>query len=237
MLVVRDGTDGVEVYLQRRPRAMHFAGGRWVFPGGRVDDADTDPAIDACWDGPSPQQWSQTLGLPVELARGHVVAAYRETLEESGILLAAGTPTGTAVAEARRALLTGSRTFVDVVHGLGVRLDTGLLRYWAWWVTPASEPRRYDTRFFLARLPGAAVITPNDDEVVEEQWASRTADDDLTMLPPTYYTMRDVIAQPSAAAALDSATDRLVVRVQPTLEDDQIVLPWGERYSLRPSPR
>lgn len=239
VLVVRDGTEGVEVYLQRRPHQMHFAGGLWVYPGGRVDQADGDPQIDQYWSGPRPHTWGNLMDVDVQLARGHVVAAYRETLEESGILLAVGGPAATEVTEARRALLAGTRTFVEVVRDLDVQLDTTLLRYWAWWVTPETEPRRYDTRFFLARLPDDAVITPHDDEVVEETWAATPTDDDLTMLPPTFYTMRDVVAQPTVAEAMRSATGRTTARVEPTLEDDQILLPWGERYDLRsgPAPR
>lgn len=234
VLVVRDDTDGVAVYLQRRPHQMPFAGGLWVFPGGRVDAADEDPQIDHHWTGPPPATWAAAMGVPERTARGHVVAAYRETLEESGILLVADGPTAREVAEARRALLAGTRTFVTVVRDLAVRLDTALLHYWAWWVTPAGEPRRYDTRFFLARLPDSAVITPHDDEVIEETWATAPTSDDLTMLPPTYYTMRDALAHPSVAAALSAA--RTVARMEPTLDEGQIVLPWGQRYDPRSGP-
>ncbi|CAN5920893.1 NUDIX domain-containing protein [soil metagenome] len=239
VLVVRDGTEGVEVYLQRRPGQMHFAGGLWVYPGGRVDDADMDAGIDRCWSGPPPSAWAAVMGVETQLARGHVVAAYRETLEESSILLAVGGPSAAEVTDARRALLAGTTTFVEVVRGLDLGLDTALLRYWAWWVTPETEPRRYDTRFFLARLPDDAVITPHDDEVIEETWATDPADDRLTMLPPTYYTMRDVVEQPSVAAAMTHASEHMTTRVEPTLDDDQIVLPWGERYDLKsgPAPR
>jgi hypothetical protein len=54
------------------------------------------------------------------------------------------------------------------------------------------------------------------------------------MLPPTYYTMRDAVAQPSVAAAL--AAGRTVARMEPTLDHGQIVLPWGERYDPRSGP-
>src|SRR5215203_5955576 len=50
--LLRDGRDGLEAYLQLRPARMGFAGGLWVFPGGRVDEADADPAVEATWAGP-----------------------------------------------------------------------------------------------------------------------------------------------------------------------------------------
>lgn len=232
VLVVRDGADCIEVYLQRRPAAMRFVGGFWVFPGGRVDDTDRDPAIDARWAGPPPEAWARIMDVPVDLGRGHVVAAHRETLEESGILLTSDQPPAGAVVEARRALLDGDRTMVEAIGDLGVRLDTGLLRYWDWWVTPVSEPRRYDTRFFVARLPAAAVVTSHTGEVVEETWATSADVDALRVIAPTYYTMRDALAQPSVDALLADATRRTIAAVQPTIEDGDIVLPWNERFPL-----
>jgi len=46
VVLLRDGPAGLEAYLQLRPVGMGFAGGLWVFPGGRVDAADRDPGID-----------------------------------------------------------------------------------------------------------------------------------------------------------------------------------------------
>jgi len=40
ILLLRDGTDGLEVLLLRRNKALKAFGGAWVFPGGRVDEAD-----------------------------------------------------------------------------------------------------------------------------------------------------------------------------------------------------
>lgn len=232
VLILRDAPGGVEVYLQRRPRRMQFAGGLWVFPGGRVDDADRDPAIDAHWSGPRPAAWSAVLDVDVDLARGHVVAAYREVLEESGILLSADTPPAGAVAAARRALLAGETGFAAVARDLGLRLDTRLLGYWDWWVTPVSEPRRYDTRFFLARLPADAVVTPHGREVVEETWAGTPALGDLQMIAPTYCTMRDAVTHRSVDAALTAARQRSIVATQPVIEGGDVVLPDNERLRL-----
>lgn len=65
--VLRDGPDGLEVLMGRRSSKMNFHGGAWVFPGGRVDDAD--------WVGVDDE---------IEAAR---VAAAREAHEESGVLV------------------------------------------------------------------------------------------------------------------------------------------------------
>lgn len=40
VVLVRDGEQGLETLLLRRNKAVKFAGGSWVFPGGRIDKAD-----------------------------------------------------------------------------------------------------------------------------------------------------------------------------------------------------
>jgi len=238
VVLLRDGRDGLEAYLQRRPARMGFAGGLWVFPGGRVDGVDEDPAVDAIWDGPSPAEWAELMGLAVDEARGHVVAACRETLEEAGLLLATPAPAVGELAAARRDLLAGSVGLAELLARLGVRLDTTPLRYWGWWVTPEEEPRRYDTRFFLAGLPADAAVTAHLAEAERERWlspAEAAADQELPMLPPTRYTLRDLAGFGSVAEALAAATDRRVGRILPVLDGAELVMPWGERYPV-PAP-
>jgi 8-oxo-dGTP pyrophosphatase MutT (NUDIX family) len=235
VVLLRDGPGGLEAYLQRRPLGMGFAGGLWVFPGGRVDEADRDPGADAAWAGPPPAAWAERLGLGVDAARGHLVAACRETLEEAGLLLATPSPGAAELAAARRELLAGSVGFSELLARLGVRLDTGRLRYWAWWLTPESEPRRYDTRFFLAGLPDEAAVTAHLAEAERERWlppATAAADQGLPMLPPTRYTLRDLASFASVAEALAAAAGRRVERIDPVLEGTELVMPWGERYPL-----
>jgi 8-oxo-dGTP pyrophosphatase MutT (NUDIX family) len=233
--LLRDGRGGVEAYLQLRPVGMGFAGGLWVFPGGRVDGGDRDPAVEASWAGPSPAAWAGWLGLGVDEARGRVVAACRETLEEAGVLLATPAPGAEELEAARRELLAGSARFAELLARLGVRLDAGRLRYWAWWVTPEIEPRRYDTRFFVAGLPDDAVVTAHLAEVERERWlppAEAAADQDLPMLPPTRYTLRDLAAFGTVEAALAAGTGRRVERILPVLDGADLVMPSGERYPV-----
>jgi 8-oxo-dGTP pyrophosphatase MutT (NUDIX family) len=235
VVLLRDGREGLEAYLQRRPMGMGFAGGLWVFPGGRVDEGDRDPAVEASWAGPPPAAWAGRLDLPVDQARGLVVAACRETLEEAGLLLATPAPGAEELEAARRELLASSATFAELLHRLGVRLDTGRLRYWAWWVTPAEEPRRYDTRFFLAGVPADAAVAAHRAEAEGERWlppAQAAADQDLPMLPPTRYTLRDLAAFATAAEALAAAAHRRVERILPVLDGAELVMPWRERYPV-----
>lgn len=235
VVLLRDGPGGLEAYLQLRPMGMGFAGGLWVFPGGRVDAADRDPAVDASWAGPPPEEWAGRLGLSVDQARGHVVAACRETLEEAGLLLATPAPGAEELDQGRRELLAGAGGLAGLLTRLGVRLDTGRLRYWAWWVTPEEEPRRYDTRFFLAEAPAGAAVTAHLAEADRERWVppgEAAADLGLPMLPPTRYTLRDLAAHGSVEAALAATVGRRVERILPVLEGAELVMPWRERYPL-----
>lgn len=234
VVVLRDGSAGLEVYLQRRTRTMGYAAGLWVFPGGRIDPGDQDPAVDASWAGPSPVDWARRLGLGVDQARGAVVAACRECLEEAGILLADREPGMGALAAARRELLAGRQSLASVLDRLAVRLDTARLSYWAWWVTPEPEPRRYDTRFFVARLPAGAAATRHGLEAERERWFPVTgvAPDPMHMLPPTFCTLRELSAFGSVAEVLAAADGRVVERILPTHADNAVVLPSGERIPV-----
>jgi 8-oxo-dGTP pyrophosphatase MutT (NUDIX family) len=234
VVVLRDGPAGLEVYLQRRTMTMGFAAGLWVFPGGRVDPADTDPAVDASWSGPDLGTWAARLGLDRARARGVVVAACRECLEEAGVLLADRAPGPAALDAARHDLLTGGNGLAAVLTRLGVRLDTGRLRYWSWWVTPEAEARRYDTRFFVAGLPQGAAVTVHGREAEHGHWrpvASATAGP-VRMLPPTWCTLRELAAFSSVAEVLAAADARAVERILPVWAGDAVVLPSGERIPL-----
>jgi len=152
-------TAGVEVYLLRRTKALEFAPGACVFPGGSVDVRDADPGIaETGWAGPAPADFGQLLGVPADRARALVCAAVRETFEESGVLLAGPSPAelvpdGADLAQDRRALLDGSLSLSELLARRGLLLRADLLTPWARWITPEVSPRRFDTWFFAAALP------------------------------------------------------------------------------------
>ena len=90
VVLVRQGPDGLEVLLTRRPASMAFAAGLHVFPGGRVDPGDAVPTHELAGGLTAAEAAGRLAGtVPPEAALAHFVAAARETLEETGIAVRA----------------------------------------------------------------------------------------------------------------------------------------------------
>jgi 8-oxo-dGTP pyrophosphatase MutT (NUDIX family) len=222
-----DGTAGsLEVYLLRRHVDMAFAAGMCVFPGGGVDPRDFDHQIS--WVGPTAAQWADRMGVEESLARALVCAAVRETFEESGVLLAGPTPdsvvsdtTGEDWEADRRALEAREVSFTDFLDRRGLSLRTDLLQLWGSWVTPVFEPRRYDTRFFVAEMPEGQVTRDVSTESDKVLWLSvrdaiRAVDDkQMLMLPPTYCTCMEVFEYGDPEDVLAAAAGRDLTPVEP----------------------
>ena len=243
VVLVREGDGGLEALLLRRHRRSGFAADAWVFPGGVVDASDRAPNVLDRLDGPPPAEWARRLGLddPAE-AIGYVVAAIREAFEETGILLAHSDRVGDAHAQAaeslavaRRALLNEVVTLRDVAVGNGVRLAGGDLVYVGHWITPTPEPRRYDTRFFAARVPTDAVCEVHDAEMTDHVWlppgeaVERFRHGQLRLLPPTVHTLQRLDGYPSwdaLRAALEAApVPAITPRMERRPEGVAIVVP------------
>lgn len=227
VVVVRDGAKGIEAYLLRRQSSMAFAPGMYVFPGGGVDEADRD--ADISWVGPPASEWAVRFGCSEDVARGLVCAAVRETFEESGVLLA-GPDEHSIVADtsaasfqaARLALEAHELTFGAYLADAGLVLRTDLLGAWAHWITPAFEPRRYDTRFFVAVLPEGQAVGELAREADRADWAplsdvlAAVAAGSSSMLPPTRITCRE-LAGFAASEVLGAAAMRDIRPIEPRL--------------------
>ena len=207
------GASGLQVYMLRRQPSMAFAPGAFVFPGGSVDARDAE--IEIGWAGPDAQQWGRMIDAPADLARALVCAAVRETFEECGVLLA-GPTAGAVVAdtrgegweEDRAALLARSVSLAGLLRRRGLVLRSDLLRPWARWITPVTEERRYDTRFFAAALPAGQRARDVSGEADNAAWvepadaltAARRRE--ILLLPPTAVTLGELSACGHLSAAL-----------------------------------
>jgi 8-oxo-dGTP pyrophosphatase MutT (NUDIX family) len=244
--LLRDAPAGPEVYALRRQRTMAFGAGMYVFPGGSVDPRDTDPTIG--WVGAAPAVWGEVFAAPEGLARALVCAAVRETFEESGVLLA-GPDAGSVVADTsgagwesdRRALLDRDLGFAEFLHRRGLAVRADLLRPWAHWITPLVEPKRFDTRFFVAAMPAGQRTREFGEEADQVEWVAPAAavqrfrDGTMRMMPPTLITLAELAEFDSVSAALTGAAERLIRPVEPRVlvdgDEAALVLPGDPDYS------
>lgn len=230
VILLRPGADGPEVFVLRRATTMAFAADMLAFPGGGVDVRDADP--DVPWAGPQPPEWADRMRTSVDRARELVIAAAREVFEECGVLLAGPDPESVVADltapdwdEERDALLGREQSFAELLIRRSLVLRTDLLELRAHWITPEAEPKRFDTRFFVARLPEGQVADDRSSEVSRVQWATPRrllAEHDRgehIMLPPT----RVMIEQLARAHDLQEAL-RPAGEVWP-------VMPWPAEHS------
>lgn len=217
VVLLRDGVEGLEVFLMRRVVGMRFAPGMHVFPGGRVEDRDF---------GDVPVSGEPDLrgaSGDAALARALTVCAARETFEETGVLLTA--PSAVADEECRADIESGG-DFAALLRGLAAQVDAPALPMWAHWVTPEIESKRFDVRFFVAAVPAGQSVRDVSGEADHVCWI-RPADalalhaaGELPMLPPTSATLAELTAFGSADAAVSHAVHRTVEPLLPHRADD-----------------
>ena len=184
--------------MVQRPGGADFAPGAYVFPGGTVHEDDR--------------------AFPDELR----AAAVRELFEETGILLARG-----ADAAVVRELVEGGATFRAAVSAAGVTVDFDALVLFARWVTPALLRRRFDARFYLARMPDGQTVRPQEGEIVDWRWVSparalRTPE--LNLVYATRAVLESVADAPDADELFARA--RAVTEI-PTVEPRLVQTPDG----------
>jgi 8-oxo-dGTP pyrophosphatase MutT (NUDIX family) len=222
--------------------------GAYVFPGGRVDAADR--STDETWcDGLDRARAAWPDLEPAEAVAYHV-AALRELFEEAGVLLARDR-TGRMVAEGDDAItarLTASRAAIHsgetdlgaVMRAEGLRLVLDALQPLAHWVTPVFEAKRFDARFFVARVPDGQSARHDAAETIGSAWMTaagaleRCRRGEIALPPPTWSTLADLARFGSLDAVLASTPDRAIFRREPRyVEDDgvpMLVLPGDPLY-------
>lgn len=130
--------------MGRRHPDMAFLANKFVFPGGRVDDADlTAQPPEDLHPAVAEKLLLEMRGkASPERARALAIAAVREVREETGLIL--GNPDSPPLAA---------------------------LAYFARAITPPDRPRRFDTRFFMANANLVADKTlGGDGELSDLAW-------------------------------------------------------------------
>ena len=135
LIVVRDRADGPpELLMVERSEGMAFAAGALVFPGGRIDEAD--------------RRLAEQLSIDP-----HVVAAIRETIEETTVAAGLSAPPRPEHCLELQAALAAGEDFAHLLDQSGTPLDPAALTPFARWVPRFHAVRRFDTMFYIAPCP------------------------------------------------------------------------------------
>lgn len=220
--------DPFSVLMLERHGSIAFPGAH-AFPGGGLDAGDADASGAAL---PPTQRWSPPAdGDSPPGALVYWVAAVRELFEELGILLASRDgcplegPLPPDVAALRARLLDG-QPLAALLGAAGLVPATDQLFYFARWITPIANPRRWDTRFLIGRMPAGQQPVVDGTETVSCTWFSPRAAlaayeaGRIVLIPPTVRTLDDLARFPSVDAVLDDAARRIVRAVTPELVED-----------------
>lgn len=200
-------SNGFEVFLTRRPEHMEFLGGMYGYPGGAVIQDDFSQRMIRRCTGLAPERAREIIGARFNdrQAVAFWVAAIRELFEETGVLLAADAEGRRLSAEQRqtirlaekqRALLENSLSFIDLLENDDLYCDLGRLGYFSHWQTPAQNPVRFDTRFFIAALPQDQIPLATSFEVAQSVWLTPERAmqlhqrGELPMIFPTFAALR-----------------------------------------------
>lgn len=215
ILLLRDSASGIEVLMTRRSMTASFAPGAFVFPGGTVDESDQRTA--AALSVPGAQASERHSGRDPELAP-FACAAIREAFEELGILLAEGTDRS-PIGEALRASLDRSHDgrLFEQLAALGAEPSLSAVHALAHWITDRDLPKRFDTWFFVARMPDAQQPHADGQEQFEPVWVSpadalaRHEKGDFNIIFPTIRTLRMLRDFRSVAQVIDHCRTRTQV--------------------------
>jgi 8-oxo-dGTP pyrophosphatase MutT (NUDIX family) len=225
VMLLRGDHGALEVFMVVRHHQIDFASGALVFPGGKVDAQDEDPALTAACDGAADEP----------ALRAMQIAAIREAFEECGVLLARreGERTlidGTTLATLepyRAQLVKGEVSLGEFLRANRLRLACDQLTPFARWVTPDMMPKRFDTYFFLVDAPRDHLALHDGHESVDSVWITPQAAIDgarnrkYTVIFPTLRNIEKLAQSPSPHAAIERARDSTIVTVTP----------WTERRS------
>jgi 8-oxo-dGTP pyrophosphatase MutT (NUDIX family) len=210
LVLLRDGTQGIEVCVMQRSLESAFLGGAVVFPGGRVEasDASTEWREDVATRGSG--QWWDAEGFASR------VAACREALEEVGVAPTSGAtdPISThELAQLRESAAQGASALRERLRVLGRALDLAALTPLSRWMTPEAEKRRFDARFFVARAPAGVEAQIDRREAIRTFWATPQDLLDqyeagrIALFPPTHRTLARLLDAANVEQVLRAALD------------------------------
>ncbi len=202
ILLIRDGETGLEVLMTERAKTMKFAPGAFVFPGGKLDQADT--LVEFAEKYTNSKTDCGDIGLRI--------AVLRELYEEAGIYYS----------ERESGEQALNRSLIELLEENNDCLATESLIPFAHWVTPEPMPRRFDTHFYIA--PHNGQLAQHDgNEAISLRWVNPQSilqewDEDLVPLMfPTRLNLIKLARATTVSEALEQAKLAPVVRTLPVI--------------------
>ena len=216
VLLVRDCSNVLEVLMVKRSKRPPF-GNLYVFPGGKIDESDTDPNVTNFCNGLNDEQASIKLGID-EGGLSYWVACVRECFEEVGILLAIknnGEELDLNGADKykfdnyRRMLLENKISLLEICKKENLSLNLNNIEPFSHWITPEIEIKRFDTRFFIAYIPEKQTERHDGNEITDSVWISpkkaldRSLNGEMPMIMPTISNLQQCLEFDSGQKLLE----------------------------------
>lgn len=243
VMLVDDKPD-LQVFMMERNANTVFAGGMWVFPGGSVDHADDSSQTQHLSIHRTDSEASDLMNIKSG-GLAYYIAAIREAFEEAGILLAlhrdglappdlSDPETAARFQQHRDGVNDRTLDFLDVMREEDLIADAGAMHYIARWITPHGTPRRFDARFFIARMPGNQTPIHDDNELVHSQWISpteildRVESEEMVLMTPTLRMIKNLAQFQSADQVIESARANLPDERARVIADTKVIVMPGE---------
>src|SRR4030042_1932370 len=247
LIMIRKCSDEIQVNLVKRSEKSGFMSGKYVFPGGAIDELDRDtelgePRIDMKSDGIASRFGG---GLRPEEIIAYGVSAIRETFEEAGVLLAERGSKETGIVDDHQARssrdIFSNDGFQKKVISEGWILQFSRIFRWSYWITPELKRKRYDTRFFLSVVPVLTVCRPDNREVTESLWVTpkkalaKNLDGEISLSPPPLVTLHELLESHEMEMLEKEAGNRewgepILPRLIPLEKGSIIIEPWDSGY-------
>ena len=256
VILTRDANSGqFEILLMQRHFKQNFMGGAYVFPGGMKEDADCDKDLINHIYGLKPEDASlllQETYLSDEIALGLFFTAIRETFEEARILLActsSGRPLDFAEEEVtqrfnlyRQKLIQNELSLKELAEKEAILYTLDILIPYSHWITPEIESKRFNTRFFLARLPQGQKSFHDGQEMTNSIWITpdkalkQHKSGRIVLMPPTLKTIIELNNYDSTEQLYRSQKDRRIDIILPQafVENNRrgVKLPHDPDYTI-----
>lgn len=246
LLILRDSAagPGLEVFMIKRHAKSSVLGGVYVFPGGKVDqgDSNTEFMSRLDLDGETLKQRLNEGELTTDQAVAIFVAAIRETFEECGVLFAKSSHPGFSDSKA----LIEEKTLLDILNQHNMFLRTQDLVPFSRWITPKMASlmtKRFDTRFFLAKSPDLQTAKHDNYEASDSAWMSPKVAlqkywaNEIEMAPPQIMSLANLANFRSVDEALSAARAKTPAFIQPEPFDEDgvrhLTYPGHPKHSER----